>query len=433
MAKRSDPPPDTRPKTRVGPRPLAAHLAAPNLSFLTSVAASQPWNPASPASKRPPPEKSRQAKSDGRAEPKPTPSKSAESRRHLEAAAAALTQLDAMLQGIARYRAHDYRRDVAEPTELWRQGAARLLDYGGGAAPAVLFVPSLVNRGYILDLSTRRSLLRYLSGVGLHPFLLDWGAPGAVERCFRLDDYVQGPLKQALDTVASLTGAPPALAGYCMGGTLSVAAASLWPDRVRALALLAAPWDFEAAADGMAPFFAAARRFFGPALAEFGTLPVDVLQLFFIGLDPALSARKFARFADLAPASDAARDFVAIEDWANDGVVLAGPVAAECLFDWYGGNTPARGAWRIAGRTIDPRRIACPTLVVVPAADRIVPPAAAAPLARLIPRASVLEPKAGHIGMIAGPHAETLLWRPLAAWLKQAGAPPKRRRRKTAG
>ena len=38
-----------------------------------------------------------------------------------------------------------------------------------------------------------------------------------------------------------------------------------------------------------------------------------------------------------------ARDFVALEDWLNDGVPLALPVARECLGGWYGDNVPGRG------------------------------------------------------------------------------------------
>ena len=92
-------------------------------------------------------------------------------------------------------------------------------------------------------------------------------------------------------------------------------------------------------------------------------------------LDPLLALRKFTRFAALAEGSAAARGFVALEDWLNDGVPLALPVARECLGGWYGENAPGRGAGAVAG-TAGPagaRRV--PGLVVVPAQDRIVPPA----------------------------------------------------------
>src|SRR5262249_18425541 len=70
-----------------------------------------------------------------------------------------------------------------------------------------------------------------------------------------------------------------------------------------------------------------------------------------------------------------------------------------------------------------PRALAKPSLVVVPASDRLVPPAAAAALAAAIPGAVRLDVASGHIGMMVGGRAETLLWRPLAEWLALKRAP----------
>ena len=109
--------------------------------------------------------------------------------------------------------------------------------------------------------------------------------------------------------------------------------------------------------------------------------------------------------------------FVTLEDWANDGVPLAGPVARECLIGWYVLNRPARGEWRIAGEPVDPGAVTVPTLVVVPERDRIVPPASAGALAEAIPGARRMTPPAGHVGMVVGVGAESALWRPLAEWL----------------
>jgi polyhydroxyalkanoate synthase len=109
---------------------------------------------------------------------------------------------------------------------------------------------------------------------------------------------------------------------------------------------------------------------------------------------------------------------VALEDWLNDGVSLSAAVARECLFGWYGGNTTAYGHWRVAGRAIEPRKIGCPSLVMLPAQDRIVPPASAEALTQLLPRADVYRPPLGHIGMIVSSGAERQAWAPLAAWLQ---------------
>ena len=137
----------------------------------------------------------------------------------------------------------------------------------------------------------------------------------------------------------------------------------------------------------------------------------------FAALDPLLAARKFSAFAGLPPASAAARNFVALEDWLNDAVPLTGSVARACLNDWYGANAPARGNWRVGGEAVQPERVTCPALNVVPARDRIVPPASSEALSEALPDVETWRPPLGHIGMMASPRAKRLLWRKLADWI----------------
>ena len=322
------------------------------------------------------------------------------------------------LDGIAAYRGHGHARTLADPPAIWREGTTRLLDYGG-TGPAVLVVPSLINRAYVLDLAEGRSLVRYLACSGLRPLLVDWAAPGAAERAFSLEDYVAGRLARALDVARRENGgAPVCVVGYCMGGLLALALAVLRPEAVSALAVLATPWDFHAERPAQARALAATMAPLWPVFEALGEVPLDVLQTLFASLDPQLALRKFLGFAGHAPGSREAAAFVALEDWANDGVPLAAPVARECLEGWYGANDPARGRWRMAGRAILPSAIACPMLVVVPERDRIVPPAAAQALAAAAARARVLKTALGHVGMVVGGRAEAEVWQPLAAWLR---------------
>jgi poly(3-hydroxyalkanoate) synthetase len=313
---------------------------------------------------------------------------------------------------LAAYRRHPHARRLSDPPAIWAEGPARLLDYGG-SGPTVLFVPSLVNRAYVLDLDEGSSLLRFLAANGTRPLLLDWGWPGEAERRFTLTDHIAGRLERALMAVDG----PVVLAGYCMGGLLALAAALRRPDRVRALALLATPWDFHAGEARQARAIAAMLPGLEPVMEATGTLPVDWLQALFAMLDPWALQEKFRSFGRLDQGSARARMFVALEDWLNDGVPLAAPVARETLSGWYGRNEPARGEWRVAGWPVDPSAWRGPCFVAVPERDRIVPPASALPLAAAIPGAVTHVAKAGHIGMVAGSGAEAALWRPLLGWL----------------
>ncbi len=401
-------PPPPPPPARRGPRPLLLHLMLARMRSSASMPGWPAWNPASPPWNA--------LFAQAAAAPDPTaflpPPPEPEAR---------------LLRGIVAYRAHPSHRDLPEAPVAWQDGNCRLLDYGGAGAP-VLFVPSLINRYYILDLAQDRSLLRHVAAAGWRTLVLDWGWPDPITRDFSLTDYVCGPLERALIAI----GQPVALVGYCLGGLLALAAALRRPDLVRGLGLLATPWQFRAPDPTQADRLAAAGLMLEPILAGSGTLPIDLLQALFALLDPDQVAAKYRRFATLDPSSDAAALFVAIEDWANDCVPLAAPVARECLIDWYGRNTPDAGAWRIAGQPILPENLRVPSFVALPGQDRIVPPESARPLAARLPGAEVREIAGGHVSLVIGKSGAATLWPALIAWLatltRPAQPPPPRRR-----
>ena len=205
-----------------------------------------------------------------------------------------------------------------------------------------------------------------------------------------------------------------------MGGLLALPLALQRPQQVAALGLLATPWDFAADGGAQRRLLLSQEPALRAAIAQFGRLPTDLVQALFTGLDPLLALRKFLRFAALEPESPAALAFVALEDWLNDGVPLIGPVAKQCLFGWYGDNEPGRGVWQVGGMTVDPARLDVPSLAVVPAEDRIVPPPSAEALARALPSPEVWRPALGHIGMMASARAHATIYEPLTRWIVAA-------------
>jgi polyhydroxyalkanoate synthase len=269
-----------------------------------------------------------------------------------------------------------------------------------------------------IDLSAERSLLRHLACTGVRPLLVDWGKPGPVEASFTLTDYIAGPLEAALDRALELGRGPVGVIGYCMGGLLALALALRRQPDVAQLSLLATPWDFHVD-QALARRVAAALPWLNLVTDALGAMPVDLVQSLFYALDPYLVTRKFEALADADAASETFSAFVALEDWINDGVMLAAAVARECLAGWYAANTPASLAWRVAGRVVDPGALRRPALVVVPAQDRIVPPASARALARALPGAHTLLPPLGHIGMVVSTGARSSVWDPLAAWCRE--------------
>ena len=137
--------------------------------------------------------------------------------------AEARRRLSTFADGVAAYQTAGNSVRPTEPPAIWSRGSARLLDYGATAPGAaaglpLLCIPSLINRGYILDLTERRSLMRALAADGFRPLLMDWGTPDNEERNYSLTDYIDGHLGDALTFIEDDCGRPPAVLGYCMGG-----------------------------------------------------------------------------------------------------------------------------------------------------------------------------------------------------------------------
>ncbi len=286
---------------------------------------------------------------------------------------------------------------------IHRAGRVSLRDYGGSGRP-VVFVPSLINPPDILDHTPESSLVQWTAAHGFHAWLVDWGSPGSADRDLDLAAHVERLLVPLLRTFDQ----PPVLVGYCLGGTLALAAASLVP--AAGVATIAAPWHFAGYAESrstLAATWAAVK----PAAAVLGLLPMEVLQAGFWQLDPARTIAKYEAFADLAPDSDAARAFVRLEDWANAGAPLPYAAAASLFEDCIADDLPGKGRWTIAGSPVDPRTLACPSVEFVSLSDRIVPAATAIGLA------DRRDLGAGHVGMVIGRAARARLWEPLANWI----------------
>lgn len=401
---------------RQGPRPLALHLLANASTLLTSCAALPSLKSGSLAWRR---EIAPAAADLVHALNAAGPDAWDHFARAV--AAEATRRHAAFVKGVWEYRRNKYRRPAANYRIIWAEGTTRVADcraYYDDRDHPVLLIPSLINRSYILDLSPRASVARGLAKRGLAPFMVDWDAPGPEEMEFDLTDYVTKRLEPAVEAVRAKTGRPVALAGYCMGGLLALATALRRPQDVSGLVLLATPWDFHAGLDGPRVMLDTLATIIDHGIETLGQVPVDLLQCFIASVDPYLSSKKFTAFADCPPRSPQARDFIRLEDWVNDGVPLPPKVAFCCFNGWYRNNDTMTGRWTVADEAVDPRKLHCPSLVIIPDRDRIVTPASAHALGQSLPNAQVIQVPGGHVGMLLSRQVGTRVHAPIARWIK---------------
>ena len=313
-------------------------------------------------------------------------------------------RLEKALLGLRKYQESARSAQLEQKPAIHTMHGASLRDYGGGGPP-VVFVPSLINPPNVLDLSVDRSLLRWLAAEGHRPLLVDWGADVGSRHHLSVAGHVEDIVAPMIRSL----GQPAALVGYCLGGTMALAAASIAP--VRSIATIAAPWHFSHYPGEARTLIESLWTQGRPTAERLGLFPMELLQSAFWSLDPTRTVSKFERFAELDGGSTEAKAFVLLEDWANDGPPIGGAAARELFEDLFATDLSDRGTWRIGGTPVIPASLPMPLLNIVSTVDRIVPAASA------IDAGERIEIDKGHVGMVVGGSARTSLWEPLRDWL----------------
>jgi len=120
----------------------------------------------------------------------------------------------------------------------------------------LLIVPPWINKFYVLDLTPEKSFIKWCVDNGITVFVISWVNPDArlAEKSF--EQYMKEGVLTALDTIETATGEKQVHAiGYCVGGTLlSITLAYLAAkkkERVLSATFFAAQVDFTNAGDLM--------------------------------------------------------------------------------------------------------------------------------------------------------------------------------------
>lgn len=307
-------------------------------------------------------------------------------------------------------RAEVFRRDEMVLYRYTRETPAT-------QALPVLLVYSLINRPSILDLQPERSVVQAFLKAGFEVYLIDWGVPTVVDQHLDLDAYVNVFIRLFVRETCRQAGtAKVNLFGYCMGGTMAAMYTALHPARVNSLLLLGTPFHFRS--DELLYRWGCDPGFFDPdkLVAACGNAPPGS----FDGFSLLKLGQKVPRLSALYDNVGDARyveNHLAMEQWVNDNIPMAGAVYAEFLKACFQENRLIEKRLTVGGRVVDLARITCPTLVVTGGTDHLVPPETAEPVAGLLPNAEVMRFPTGHIGLSMSGAAHKKLWPDATAWM----------------
>jgi polyhydroxyalkanoate synthase len=242
-------------------------------------------------------------------------------------------------------------------------------------AEPILIVPAWIMKYYILDLSARNSLVKFLVSQGHTVFIVSWKNPHASDRGLGMDDYLRLGVRAAFDAVSAIVPERKIhTVGYCIGGTLlSIAAAVYAAEGNQWLAsktLLAAQQDFSEPGELSVFISPSQLDMLESVMARTGVLKSEQMGAAFALLrsrdllwTPAVDT--YLRGKRASP-----NDLMA---WNADGTRMPSRMHAEYLRQLYLNNALARGEFHAEGRRVDLAAIELPMFVVGTETDHVAP------------------------------------------------------------
>jgi len=290
----------------------------------------------------------------------------------------------------------------------------------------ILIVYALINKPYILDLQPDRSVIRRLLEGGFDVYLIDWGEPSRLDAHLTIEDYVRRYTDNCVDVVAERSGQESInLLGYCMGGTMSVMYAALFPEKVRNLGLMAAGLCFDGTG-GVLELWGEEEYYDAEQVADaFGNIPADFLDIGFALMDPVSNyVSKYLRLYENVDDDAFVENFARMERWLDEGIDVAGETYAEFIEDIYQDNKLARNEFYLGDTHVDLAEIEMPIVQVIGHYDHLIPPESSTRFNDLVPGdVTTFEARSGHIGLSVSSKSHDELWPNVAAWFAERSQP----------
>jgi polyhydroxyalkanoate synthase subunit PhaC len=308
-------------------------------------------------------------------------------------------------------------------TVIWSRGRASLKHYTAGAdagRPAILLVPSLINRSYIWDLRHGDSFVEHLLDAGYDVLCLDWGQPDARDAHNTMSTYVDDYMTAAVAAATRRCASVPIVIGHCFGGLLAVLWAASSEQQPPALITLAAPTNW----DEVGPLSWLTRQ--GriepeDVLDETGNVPPAAMLAAFQMIRPLGDAVSYVTLVDRLHDREATQAIWALMVWARGHIPFPGVTFVEMMRKLSRENSLTTGKVAFGGRIRELSSVTAPFLNIYGSKDHVAPPESVKPLTGLVGSqwAEQRELSAGHIGLLVGSTMRTKTMPTVIGWLDE--------------
>lgn len=287
----------------------------------------------------------------------------------------------------------------------------------------VLIVYALVNRPYMVDIQSGRSMVENLLNLGLDLYLVDWGYPDRGDMYLTMDDYINGYIDNCVNEVRRRHGLDAInVLGICQGGTFSLCYTALHPKRVKNLITMVTPVDFHVS-DGLLNTWSQTLDV-DLLVDAMGNIPGEFMNGGFLMMKPfQLVAQKYLGLTDVCHREQDVLTFLRMEKWIFDSPDQAGAAFRQFIKDFYQQNKLIKGEVELNGRLVDLKNVSMPVLNVYATEDHLVPPSSSKVLGDYVGTDDFTELAfpGGHIGIYVSGRAQKDLAPALVDWVKQRG------------
>lgn len=296
--------------------------------------------------------------------------------------------------------------------------------------PLVL-VPPLGVTTETFDLMPNRSLVRYMAACGFKVYLVCWGVPERRHANLGMADYADRMMGQALQAVRQHSGSQEvSLMGWCMGGLLALLHAGLdGTQNIRNIVTVASPIDMRGG--GLVAGVAQAINTPARLIRKYSDFSIYALNpqtlhapgwvtsLAFKLTDPVGSVTTYWDLVTRLWDRGFVESHSTTSDYLNNMLSYPVGMVQDLVAKMAVGNQFAKGEFKVGQKMVRFRNIHAPMLVFAGESDVLVQASAARGILDLVDSrdTSFETAPGGHMGVILGAQAQSVVWARSANWL----------------